>query len=139
VRPGNVNSPGDDNSQMTSGLPSPQKRRVLIVDDEPGLLDAMTTAFERAGRSVVGCRTFEEARQKLLSEDFHCLITDVRLGAFNGIQLAVIARDRNPDLSIIIFSGFDDPVLRGEATNVGAYYLVKPVTVERLLELVDAG
>jgi DNA-binding NtrC family response regulator len=47
---------------MTSGLPSPQSRRVLIVDDEPGLLDAMTTAFERAGRDVVGCRTFEEAR-----------------------------------------------------------------------------
>jgi YesN/AraC family two-component response regulator len=62
----------------------------------------------------------------------------VRLGAFNGIQLAVIARDRNPDLGIIIFSGFDDPVLREEATHVGACYLVKPVTAERLLQLVDA-
>ena len=138
VRPGNHNSPGDDNRQM-SGLPSPQRRRLLIVDDEPGLLDAMTTAFERAGRDVVGCRTFEEARQKLLAEDFQCLITDVRLGAFNGIQLAVIARDRNPDLAIIIFSGFDDPVLREEASHVGASYLVKPVTVERLLQLVDAS
>lgn len=139
VRPGNDNSPVSDNSQMTTGLPSQQNRRVLIVDDEPGLLDAMTLAFERAGRNVVGCRTFEEAREKLLTEEFQCLITDVRLGAFNGIQLAVIARDRNQDLSIIVFSGFDDPVLREEATHVGATYLVKPVTVEHLLELVDAG
>jgi DNA-binding response OmpR family regulator len=120
---------------VTSELPPVQDRRVLIVDDEPGLLDAMTTAFQRAGRNVVGCRTFEAAREKLLAEEFHCLITDVRLGAFNGLQLAVIARNRTPDVAIIVFSGFDDPVLRDEALHLGARYLVKPVSAERLLEL----
>jgi len=116
---------------------SAQNRRVLIVDDEPGLLDAITTAFQRAGRNVVGCRTFEDARKTLLADEYHCLITDVRLGAFNGIQLAVIARDKNPGIGIIVFSGFDDPVLRQEAAHLGACYVVKPVSAERLLELVD--
>ena len=121
---------------MNSDLPtSGRPHRVLLVDDEPALLDAMRQAFEGAGRDVVACRSFEEARSRLLSEDFDAMVTDVRLGAFNGIQLAVIARDRNRSMAIVVFSGFDDPVLREEAAHLGATYVVKPVTAEHLLEL----
>ena len=109
-------------------------RRVLVVDDEPALLDAVKYAFERAGLEVVACRSFEDARARILSEDFDALVTDVRLGAFNGLQLAVIARSRLPNLGIVVFSGYDDPVLREEASGLGAAYLVKPVTGERLLQ-----
>ena len=114
---------------------SEKARRVLLVEDEPGLLEAIKMSFEEVGRGVVACRTFEEARERLLHEQFQCLITDIRLGAFNGLQLAVIARDRNPEMAIVVFSGFDDPVLRDEAAQLGATYLLKPVTAERLLEL----
>lgn len=115
---------------------SARNHRVLVVDDDPGQLDGMATVFERSERDVVACRTFEEARNRLLTEEFHCLVTDVRLGAFNGLQLAVIARDKNRKMSIIVFSGFDDPVLRDEAAQLGAKYLVKPITEEQLRELV---
>lgn len=63
------------------------------------------------------------------------LLTDVRLGAFNGLQLAVIARDAHPEMQIIVFSGFDDPVLREEAGHLGATYVVQPVTSSDLLKL----
>lgn len=114
--------------------PVARGRRILVVDDEPALLDAVEHAFERAGHDVVACRSFEDARSKILSERFDALVTDVRLGAFNGLQLAVIARANDPGLGIIVFSGFDDPVLRGEATGLGAAYLVKPVTAEMLMD-----
>lgn len=110
------------------------RQRVLLVDDEPGLLDALRAALTRAGRDVVACRTFDDAREKLLTEPFDVLVTDVRLGAFNGIQLAVIARNKAPDMRIVVFSGFDDPVLKEEAAAVGARYMLKPVTAEALLE-----
>lgn len=121
--------------EFKSGVRAPQAG--IIVDDEPNLLEAIREAFERAHREVVACRTFEEAREKVLTEYFDCLITDVRLGAFNGLQLAVIARDRNRDIGIIVFSGFDDSVLREEAEHLGATYLVKPVSSERLLQFID--
>ena len=111
-----------------------QSQRVLVVDDEPSLLDAVKSAFERAGHYVVACRTFEDARSRILSEEFDALVTDVRLGAYNGLQLAVIARDKDPGLGIIVFSGFDDPVLRAQASALDAIYLLKPVTGERLIE-----
>jgi NtrC-family two-component system response regulator AlgB len=111
--------------------------RILLVEDEPGLLEAIRLSFEGVGRDIVACRTFEEARDRLLQDQFQCLITDIRLGAFNGLQLAVIARDRSPDMGIIVFSGFDDPVLRDEAAQLGATYLVKPVSSEQLLQIAD--
>jgi DNA-binding response OmpR family regulator len=114
--------------------PTARSLRVLVVDDEPALLDAVKYAFERVGHQVVACRSFEDARTRMLSEHFDALVTDVRLGAFNGLQLAVIARNKSPQLGIIVFSGYDDPVLRAEAADLGASYLVKPVTGERLLE-----
>ena len=119
---------------MPSSSPPSQTQRVLIVDDEPALLDALRTALRRAGCDVTACRTFEDAREQLLTDDFDVLVTDVRLGAFNGIQLAVIARDRSSTMRIIVFSGYDDPVLRAEAASLGGSYLLKPVTAETLLE-----
>src|SRR5215203_4765244 len=113
-------------------------QRVLVVDDEPTLLEAMNIAFTRAGREVVSCRTFEEGRARLLNEDFDVMVTDVRLGAFNGLQLAVIARDKHPDMKIIVFSGFDDPVLREEAAHLRASYVLKPVGADHLLDLMTA-
>ena len=113
-------------------------RRVLMVDDEPPLLDGFRTAFTRAGRPIVTSGSFEDARKKLLEETFDVLITDVRLGQFNGLQLAIIARDRDPDIGIIVFSGYDDPVLQAEAAQIGARYLVKPVSFDELIEVIES-
>ncbi len=112
------------------------RQRVLIVDDDTSLLGAMRSAFADAGWEVIASSTFEDARQWLRTSTFDVLLTDVRLGAFNGLQLAVIARDADPAIRIIVFSGFDDPVLREEAEHLGATYLVKPVTSRYLLEMI---
>jgi DNA-binding NtrC family response regulator len=113
-----------------------QPRRILIVDDDTALLDVLQRAFQNAGVEVVAHSTFEGARRALHDGNFDALLTDVRLGAFNGLQLAVISRDAHPDIRVIVFSGFDDPVLRSEAERVRAVYVVKPVSTETLLELV---
>jgi two-component system response regulator PilR (NtrC family) len=111
------------------------RQKILIVDDDPSLLEALERSFLEAGQDVVAHDSFEEARRTLQTTRFDALITDVRLGAFNGLQLAVIGRDTYPDIRLIVFSGFDDPVLRTEAEHVGATYMVKPVTGAKLLEV----
>jgi DNA-binding response OmpR family regulator len=116
---------------------SAQSRSVLVVDDDTPLLDAIQRAFTEAGQRVVAHSTFEGARRALRDESFDALITDVRLGAFNGLQLAVIARDAHPDIRVIVFSGFDDAVLRHDAESIGATYLVKPVSFSELLEVLQ--
>jgi two-component system response regulator YesN len=111
--------------------------KLLIVDDDVGLLDAMKKSLRESVQTVVACETFERARQMLKDQTFDALITDVRLGAFNGLQLAVMARDMYPDMRLVVFSGFDDPVLRADAEQIGAVYLVKPVISSDLLKLLE--
>ena len=120
------------NGQMEN---SERRQKILIVDDDPSLLEALERSFKEAGEDVVAHSSFEQARRALQTTHFDALITDVRLGAFNGLQLAVISRDTYPDIRLIVFSGFDDPVLRTEAEHVGATYIVKPVTGTKLLEV----
>jgi two-component system response regulator PilR (NtrC family) len=114
-----------------------QRQKILVVDDDPSLLEALERSFLEAGQDVRASSNFEEARRVLQTTRFDALITDVRLGAFNGLQLAVIGRDTYPDIRLIVFSGFDDPVLRTEAEHVGATYIVKPVTGEQLLAVLQ--
>lgn len=122
---------------MNSQTAERAQRNILVVDDDAALLDALERAFAMAGeKTVVALSSFEAAKRTLRSARFDVLITDVRLGEFNGIQLAVLARDYHPDIQLIVFSGFDDPVLRQDAERLGATYLVKPVMVTRLLELI---
>jgi DNA-binding NtrC family response regulator len=115
------------------------RRQILVVDDDLSLLDALQRALSDDPRlEVTACSTFDDARRRLREQRFDVMIADVRLGAFNGLQLVVLARDMNHATQVIVFSGYDDPVLRAEAEHLGAVYLVKPVLAGTLLNLIRA-
>jgi YesN/AraC family two-component response regulator len=111
---------------------------VLVVDDNESLLAGLVSGLIAAGRHAQGCRGFEEARKYLDEHRPDVLITDVRLGAFNGLHLVLLFKARKPDGRAIVISGFDDPVLRGEAERSGALFLLKPVSVETILRALSA-
>ena len=89
-----------------------------------------------AGYSVVACHSFDEARHQLTMFPPDILVTDIRLGAFNGLQLAILVAER-PNIMAVVMSAHDDPTLRKEAAQCGARYLLKPFTREHLLTFVD--
>jgi DNA-binding response OmpR family regulator len=112
---------------------------LLLVDDDLSLLGALSRFMADSGFEVVPCSTFEDAKREIATLRPDILITDVRLGAYNGLQLALLARDVRPDMRVVVFSGFDDPVLKQEARRIGATYLVKPVSGHDLVEELRAG
>jgi DNA-binding response OmpR family regulator len=112
---------------------------LLLVDDDLLLLGALSRFLSDAGFQVVPCSTFEDAKREIATLRPDILITDVRLGAYNGLQLALLARDVRPDVRVVVFSGFDDPVLKQEARRIGATYLVKPVSGHALVEELRVG
>ncbi len=109
--------------------------RILVVDDDEALLGVLVRSLEQAGKRVAPYRSFDDARQALEHEPFDALVTDVRLGPSNGLQLAILARQRHPEMRVIVISGFDDAVLRAEATKMGVPYLLKPLRATDLLAL----
>lgn len=120
-------------------LSTPAPGVILIVDDDHDLLYLLTQAFQNAGYEVVAESDFASARKSLRTHRLTALLTDVRLGEYNGIQLALLARELHPTIKVVVFSGFDDPVLREEAERVGAPFLVKPVSSQVLINLLSNG
>lgn len=106
----------------------------MIVDDDPVVLDAMQRLLVLWGYSTLPISNFEEARVSLGVQSPDALIVDIRLGEYNGLQLVHIAKRSNPSMAVVVVSGFDDPVLRNEALQAGAVYLLKPTELPRLRE-----
>jgi DNA-binding NtrC family response regulator len=110
-------------------------KRVLVVDDDPGVAALTSDCLEAAGYEVETAGSFADARLRI-SARYDVLIVDVRLEAFNGLQLAIQARASDPAMRIVVMTGWDDPVLREEAASIGAAFLPKPFDELQLLEVV---
>ncbi len=112
---------------------------VLIAEDDAATLTGLAGYLRGAGFSVIPLPTFLEARRIMPFAKPDVVVADVRLGEYNGLQLAVQARALDPSPAIIVTSGFDDPVLKAEAERLGATFLLKPFDPSRLLELISSG
>ena len=108
-------------------------KQVLLVDDDRALLKVIERWLTGAGYAVVACDRFETAKRHLVETPPDVLLTDVRLGAFNGLQLVILAKEQAPRTVAIAMSAFDDPILRRDAALCGAGYLAKPFTHEQVL------
>jgi len=105
---------------------------ILVVEDDRDTLDGWVELLRRAGYRATGAATFEEGRRALQSPP-DLLITDIRLGAYNGLQLVVNARSAYPHLPIIVLTGYHDVVLQSETERLDAVYMRKPVGGEQML------
>lgn len=110
-----------------------QHKRVFVVDDDRQVLRFLTEMLQEAGYDTVACERYQDAKALLAAERPDVLLTDIRLGAYNGLQLGIYARDHHPGLPVVVLTGYEDPTLRDEAKRSGATFLVKPVTRAMLL------
>lgn len=109
-------------------------RHVLLVDDDHSLLRLVSQWLTRGGYSVVACDSFEDAKQHLAHSEPDVLLTDLRLGAYNGLQLVILAREQHPRTLTVVMSAYDDATLRDEAERCGARYLLKPFSSQAILD-----
>jgi len=107
--------------------------RVLIVDDDGATRRGLVQLLAQAGYDATAVGTFDEARRIIGASPPDLLITDIRLEAYNGLQLILNSPRTIPT---IVITGVADPVLEAEARRGGAAYLVKPVQPVELLEVV---
>lgn len=83
--------------------------KLLIVDDEPEILQVLQIGLEQYGFLVVGFTNPEEALQSFKSnaEDFHLMLSDIRMPGLSGIQLAKKVKELNPDIKVVLMTAFE--------------------------------
>ena len=110
--------------------------RVLIIDDDQEYLSLCTIILRDDGHDVVACSHFQEGRRRLAQEHFDALIADVRLGAYNGLHLITLAA---PSMTKIVLSAVHDTVIRRDAEQAGARFVLKPWDCASLSALLPHG
>ncbi len=108
--------------------------RILLLDDDPHARAGLAELLADAGYEVTAASAFQDARQKLDDAPFDLLITDVRLGSFNGLHLVMHCRRSMPEMAIMIMTGYDEPLVALEAGRYKAAYVRKPIDPVTFLE-----
>lgn len=109
-------------------------RKILVVEDDTATRRGLMALLRNAGYDVVAVDSIPDAKKALVAERPDLLITDVRLGAYNGLQL--VAMNPNP-IPAIVMTGFPDRVLEAEARRLGAEFVLKPVAPSALLDMIE--
>jgi DNA-binding NtrC family response regulator len=99
--------------------------RELLLSQHPSLAVAVASDAERALFMI---------RQ----QDYHVIISDIRLPGLNGLQLLTEGQRIRPDTPVVLISGYGDRELEDEAARAGAYaFLHKPVDPDTFCSVVQ--
>ena len=119
--------------------PVPGHETILIVEDEPQILQVATRILERRGYHVVAASTAEAALALVEGRPFHAdlLVTDVIMPGLNGRELASRLQELLPGLRCLFMSGYTaDHIARHGMLEPGIHFLQKPFSAQDLVATV---
>ncbi|MGQ9599298.1 MAG: ATP-binding protein [Anaerolineae bacterium] len=111
--------------------------RILVVDDEPQIVRLCVEMLAPLGFEVHGMTSSLEALTRLKSESFDLLIADVKMPQVDGLTLLRQAREFDPNLTVVIITGYATLDKAIQALNAGARgFVLKPFGFEELTQAV---
>lgn len=112
--------------------------RLLLVDDEAGLREAIADSLRMRGHWVREAADVPSALDASERERFDVLVTDIRLGRDDGLSLARAVRERDPEIGIVFITGYGSLELAISAMRMGATdFIQKPFRLSVLAEAVE--
>ncbi len=110
-----------------------REANVLVVDDEKTVCQSCKKILTRAGYKVEVASSGEEALSKVRGNGFDVVITDWKMPAMNGLEVARKVKSENPKIAVIVITGYPSVENSIEAIRSGVSdYVTKPFTPEEL-------
>ena len=110
------------------------ERKVLLVDDDPDVLEMTADLLRRNGYAIVTAQNGAEALERLQRDEIPVVVTDLRMPGMSGEQLLDTILQRHPNVQVIILTGYGTIPSAVEAIKKGAAdYLTKPLSPDQLL------
>ena len=114
--------------------------RVLLVDDEPDILELLEMALLKMGLSVDKAANLHAALDKLTAHHYDLCLTDMRMPDGNGLELVQYINQRNLDVPVAVITAHGNLENAVTALKAGAFdYLAKPLSLEQLRNLVKSA
>jgi PAS domain S-box-containing protein len=111
---------------------------IMVVDDEPVILENIASLLRNRGYTVVACRSGNEALANLEEHDITVLLTDVRMPSPSGLEILERVHGLRPEVPVILMTAYAEFDLAIEAIKKGAFdFVVKPYRGVHLLHTVE--
>src|SRR3990167_1093589 len=112
--------------------------KLLVVDDESGILEEVKSFFEEEGFHVLTAESGEEGIQLLKREKPDILILDMKLPDMSGLLVLKICKETSPLTKVIVNTGYVDQVLIDQAEELGRdVFIQKPFDLVRLRDEIN--
>jgi len=122
---------------MTRRIRDRGQPKVLVVDDEPDLLELLELTLSRMGLDTTRAQTVGEAIKLLDAQGFDLCLTDMRLPDGEGLAVVEHITEKGLDVPVAVITAFGSAENAVAALKAGAFdYLAKPVALEQLRALV---
>ncbi len=112
--------------------------RILVIDDEKIVCDRLSMELERAAFDVEAYTESEQALQRMSTQHFDLVITDIKMRGPNGIEVMNFVKENHPSTKVIVITGFATVETAREVLKGGAVdFIPKPFKMSQLRELVQ--
>ena len=114
--------------------------RILVVDDEPAMVEMVIDHLTSAGYDAVGAKNAEEAFTAMQAVSPDVVLLDVTMPIVDGVTVLRRLRVTHPDVPIIMMTANVDLALARDTLKLGAFdYVAKPFDFDHLAHVVEAA
>lgn len=116
-----------------------ERRRVLVIDDEPSVADALRVILEDEGFAVVVAANGRDGIAEARRTPFGVTVTDLRLPDMNGLEVIGAFRESSLGGAVILITSYGTPEILARARELGAAGIIaKPFPPSEILQLITA-
>jgi putative two-component system response regulator len=117
-----------------------RKGTVVVVDDDPHMLDSLTMLLDNCGYTVHPCANGREAFETCFEKVVDLVLTDISMPEMGGIELLEKIRRFDPETPVILMTAYAELDMAVEAVKKGAFdFIIKPYKPPYLIHAIDKG
>jgi two-component system, NtrC family, response regulator HydG len=123
---------------VVKGSAADEPIRVLVIDDDKNLAEAISESLERRGHAVTTATSGKSGALRIENGDYDVVLTDLRMNDIDGMSIVRKVRENLPDAEVYVITGYGDVKTAVEAMRLGAaHYLLKPIDMTELRAIVE--
>ncbi|WP_224368505.1 response regulator [Hyalangium versicolor] len=112
--------------------------RILVVDDEFDVREGLAKLLAMEGYDVATAENGTRALERARAAEFDLVLTDLRMPGMSGVETLVELKKLQPDVMVIVVTGFASDATAANCVREGAYDVVhKPFDLNQLLSLIE--
>ncbi len=114
------------------------KNKILVVEDDVGVRSFLLDTISGEGYNPVGVASAEEAINRVETENFDIIVTDIQLPGKSGLELLPVCRRLNPQAYLLVMTGYGTVDNAVQAMKLGASdFLCKPININQLISAIE--